>query len=179
MTMQARRVQMIVACNLIAGLTRSKPSVNFSALGMLTCAAFSGQATHPSFNDRTRSWRRAPPSAHAISAAFMVRTPHLCGVAHGGEAACPAATCDVPCRLPHDVILERLRGDATCSAAAKAMQVAAMPIASSGRLHTVMGTSAVEPRKLRHYRQRARLFARANATPDSSPIPPFTGLKHT
>ena len=48
MAMQARRVQMIIACNLIARLTRSKPSINFSALGMLTCAAFSGQATHPS-----------------------------------------------------------------------------------------------------------------------------------
>ena len=50
MAMQARRVQIIVACNLIARLTRSKPSVNFSALGMLTCAAFSGQGTQPSFN---------------------------------------------------------------------------------------------------------------------------------
>ena len=46
MALQARRVQMIVACNLIARLTRSKPSVNFSALDMLTCAAFSGHATH-------------------------------------------------------------------------------------------------------------------------------------
>ena len=48
MAVQARRVQIIIARNLIARLTRSKPSVNFSALGMLTCAAFSGQATHPS-----------------------------------------------------------------------------------------------------------------------------------
>src|SRR5262245_53028947 len=48
MAMQARRVQMIIACNLIARLTRSKPSINFSALDVLTCAAFSGQATHPS-----------------------------------------------------------------------------------------------------------------------------------
>jgi hypothetical protein len=54
MAMQARRVQMIIACNLIARLTRSKPSINFSALDVLTCAAFSGQATHPSFNDRGR-----------------------------------------------------------------------------------------------------------------------------
>src|SRR5262249_54035603 len=47
MAMQARRVQTIIACNLIARLTRSKPSVNFSALDVLTCAAFSGQATQP------------------------------------------------------------------------------------------------------------------------------------
>jgi hypothetical protein len=50
MAMQARRVQMIIACNLTARLTRGKPSINFSALDMLTCAAFSGQATRPSFN---------------------------------------------------------------------------------------------------------------------------------
>src|SRR5262249_48511615 len=46
MAMQARRVQIIVARNLIARLTRSKPSVNFSALDMLACAAFSRHATH-------------------------------------------------------------------------------------------------------------------------------------
>ena len=46
MAMQARRVQMIIACNLIARLTRSKPSINFSALDVLTCAAFSRHATH-------------------------------------------------------------------------------------------------------------------------------------
>ena len=175
--MQARRVQMIIACNLIARLTGSKPSINFSALDVLTCAAFSGQATHPSSigadssiwqqvaenscqrrgdvieaqagavcdgqlggyrshwmppagyagelsnlgnqvvgaivrlnltavarsrlcppcrgqrQRQTRPGRRASPSVHAISAAFMARTPHLSAVAHGGEAACPAATC--------------------------------------------------------------------------------------
>jgi hypothetical protein len=46
MAMQARRVQMIIARNLIARLTRSKPSVNFSTLDMLACAAFSRHATH-------------------------------------------------------------------------------------------------------------------------------------
>jgi hypothetical protein len=45
MAMQARRVQMIVARNLIARLTPSKPSVNFSTLDMLACAAFSSHAT--------------------------------------------------------------------------------------------------------------------------------------
>ena len=46
MAMQARRVQVIIARNLTARLTRSKPSVNFSTLDMLACAAFSRHATH-------------------------------------------------------------------------------------------------------------------------------------
>src|SRR5262249_27986648 len=46
MAMQARRVQIIVACNLAARLTRSKRSVNFSSLDVLACAAFSRHATH-------------------------------------------------------------------------------------------------------------------------------------
>ena len=62
MAMQARHVQMIIACNLIARLTRSKPSVNFSALGMLTCAAFSGQGTQPSFNQPWSETTRQPGS---------------------------------------------------------------------------------------------------------------------
>jgi hypothetical protein len=37
MAVQARRVQIIIACNMIARLTRSEPSVNFSAFDMLTC----------------------------------------------------------------------------------------------------------------------------------------------
>jgi hypothetical protein len=36
MPVQARRVQFIIAGNLIARLARSKPSVNFSALDVLT-----------------------------------------------------------------------------------------------------------------------------------------------
>jgi hypothetical protein len=47
MAVQARRVQIIIACNMIARLTRSEPSVNFSAFDMLTCAAFSCHVTHP------------------------------------------------------------------------------------------------------------------------------------
>ena len=47
MAMQARWVQIIVARNLIAGFTRGKPSVNFSPLDMLTCAAFSRHNGHP------------------------------------------------------------------------------------------------------------------------------------
>jgi hypothetical protein len=46
MAMQTGRVQLIIASNLIARLTRGKPSVNFGALDMLTCGAFSGHATH-------------------------------------------------------------------------------------------------------------------------------------
>jgi hypothetical protein len=57
MAMQARRAQMIIARNLIAGLTRGKPSVNFSPLGMLTCAAFSHHIGHP---QPTNSSSRAP-----------------------------------------------------------------------------------------------------------------------
>jgi hypothetical protein len=36
MAMQARRVQIMIARNLIARLARGKPSVNFSPLDMLT-----------------------------------------------------------------------------------------------------------------------------------------------
>jgi hypothetical protein len=46
MAMQAGRVQLIIVSNLIARLTRSKPSVDFGALDMLTCGTFSGHATH-------------------------------------------------------------------------------------------------------------------------------------
>ena len=65
MAMQARRVQIIVACNLIARLARSKPSVNFNALDMLTCAACSGHATQPSFNQPwSETTRQAGSLAH-------------------------------------------------------------------------------------------------------------------
>jgi hypothetical protein len=46
MAVRARRVQIIIARNLTARLTRSKPPVNFSTLDMLACAAFSRHATH-------------------------------------------------------------------------------------------------------------------------------------
>ena len=45
MAVQARRVQMIIARNLIARLTRGKPSVNFSTLDMLAGTAFSCHTT--------------------------------------------------------------------------------------------------------------------------------------
>jgi hypothetical protein len=45
MPMQARRVQIIIARDLIARLTRGKPSVNFSTLYMLACVAFSRHVT--------------------------------------------------------------------------------------------------------------------------------------
>jgi hypothetical protein len=47
MPVQARRVQIIIARNLIGRLTPRKPAVNVSALDMLACAAFSRHATHP------------------------------------------------------------------------------------------------------------------------------------
>jgi hypothetical protein len=40
MAMGARRVQVIIAGNLVARLIRGKPSVNFSALDMLAGTAF-------------------------------------------------------------------------------------------------------------------------------------------
>jgi len=46
MALQARRVQIIIARNLITRLAPSKPSVNFSPLDMLTCTAFSCHDIH-------------------------------------------------------------------------------------------------------------------------------------
>jgi hypothetical protein len=45
MAMQAGPVQLIIASNLIARLTRGKPSVDFSPLDMLAGTAFSRHAT--------------------------------------------------------------------------------------------------------------------------------------
>jgi hypothetical protein len=47
MAVQTRRVQVIIAGNLIARLARGKPPVNFSPLDMLAGTAFSGHATQP------------------------------------------------------------------------------------------------------------------------------------
>jgi hypothetical protein len=44
---QAGWVQLIIARDLIARLTRGKPSVNFSPLDMLACAALSRNGTQP------------------------------------------------------------------------------------------------------------------------------------
>jgi hypothetical protein len=106
----------------------------------------------------------------------MARTLHLCAIAHCGEAACSAAPCRCRRELARDVKLERLRGDATRSAAVKAMQVAVMPIESKRQAShdgTAMGATegggdgAVEPRQLRHYRQHAWM--------QTSSIPPLGG----
>jgi hypothetical protein len=43
--MKARRGQLIIARNLVAGFTGSKSSINFSALDVLACATFSHDAT--------------------------------------------------------------------------------------------------------------------------------------
>jgi len=45
MAVQAGWVQLIIARNLIARLTCGKPSVNFSPLDMLACAALSRHGT--------------------------------------------------------------------------------------------------------------------------------------
>jgi hypothetical protein len=74
MPVQARRIQMIVARDLAAGLARRDPTVNFSALDMLACAAFSRHFTQLL---RYRSTSQIEPGVFAPAARGTHKNPNV------------------------------------------------------------------------------------------------------
>ena len=72
MAVEARRVQLIIARNLIARLTRGKPSVNFGTFDMLAGTAFSRHVTQPSLRRRPKYPIMRKPSRNHIGTAIAI-----------------------------------------------------------------------------------------------------------
>ena len=63
MPVQAGGIKTIIRRQLIARLAGRQPSVDLSALDMLTCAALSGHLTHP-LASAAQPWWQGRPSVH-------------------------------------------------------------------------------------------------------------------